>query len=89
MCREEDSLLESSHMGVSRSETPSGREPLTWQPSAALRKVSTVADTGAAPVIISLTFPPRLDLEGRKRGEGEGKWLESGGLLQDSSSLEP
>lgn len=72
MCREDDSLLESSHMGVSQSETPSGREPLTWQPSAALRKVSTVADTGAAPVIISLTFPPRLDLEGRKRGEGEG-----------------
>lgn len=50
-----------------------------------LRKVSTVADTGAAPVIISLTFPPRLDLQGRKRGEGEGKWLESSGLLQDSS----
>ena len=77
--------MESGRVGVSQSESPSGREPLTWQPSAALRKVSTVADTGAAPVIISLTFPPRLDLQGRKRGEGEGKWLESGGLLQDAS----
>ena len=77
--------MESGRVGVSQSERRSGREPLTWQPSAALRKVSTVADTGAAPVIISLTFPPRLDLQGRKRGEGEGKWQESGGLLQDSS----
>jgi len=32
----------------------------TWQPSAARRKVRTVGETGAAPVIISLTCPPRL-----------------------------
>jgi len=32
----------------------------TWQPSAARRKVRTVGETGAAPVIISLTRPPRL-----------------------------
>lgn len=33
---------------------------LTWQPRAALRKVRMVGDTGAAPVIMSLTRPPRL-----------------------------
>ncbi len=32
----------------------------TWQPSAARRNVRTVGETGAAPVIISLTCPPRL-----------------------------
>lgn len=36
------------------------RAGLTWQPRAALRKVRMVGDTGAAPVIISLTRPPRL-----------------------------
>lgn len=33
---------------------------LTWQPSAARRNVRMVGDTGAAPVIMSLTRPPRL-----------------------------
>lgn len=32
----------------------------TWQPSAARRNVRMVGDTGAAPVIIILTCPPRL-----------------------------
>lgn len=32
----------------------------TWQPSAARRNVRMVGDTGAAPVIIILTRPPRL-----------------------------
>lgn len=33
---------------------------LTWQPSAARRNVRMVGDTGAAPVMMSLTRPPRL-----------------------------
>lgn len=71
--------------GEGRGPRPSatGRSP-TWQPSAALRKVSTVADTGAAPVTISLTFPPRLDLQGREKTQGEGQAAGTGGLLRDS-----
>lgn len=43
-----------------------GRQWLTWQPRAARRKVRMVGDTGAAPVIISLTRPPRLAWKGLK-----------------------
>ncbi|KAL0594071.1 hypothetical protein AAY473_036467 [Plecturocebus cupreus] len=43
-------------------------EVLSMVCRAALRNVSTVADTGAAPVTISRTLPPRLDLQGRESG---------------------
>lgn len=37
-----------------------------------------MADTGAAPVTISLTFPPRLDLQGKEREDSEGPMAAQG-----------